>query len=244
MDNNDEYNPTVDAWATRADLPAPTRNFMAAVGASSSVFAFGGFHQAGGPNGYLDYVQNDGYSPGSNSWSSKADMPAPSRRSGASAAVLGKIFSWGGYDGNTTQFGGSAIRDNDEYDPSSNSWASRTDLPTPARYKIQGGASVGGKGYVVGGAQSEISGQHNGLDDCDEFDPSANAWTSKTGSGLNRAMLAVTQTSDGLVHAFGGSHQTTFFSSSHQCYNPTTDAWLSKVNLPAPPRTDSAAFGM
>src|SRR5690606_13055244 len=108
-----------------------------------------------------------------------------------------------------------------------NSWASRTETPTPARYKIQGGASVGGKGYLVGGAQSELSGQQTGIDDCDEFDPSVDTWTSKTDSGLNRALNAVTQTKDGLVHAFAGSHQTTFVSQSHQCYDPATDSWLA-----------------
>lgn len=242
--DNDEYTPAGDAWASRANLPAPRTIFVSAVAASGMVYCFGGFHQAGGPNGYLDYTQNDGYDPGSDAWLSKSDMPIPSRRSGSSAAVAGKVYSWCGFDGDTTQFGGTKIRDNDEYDPGGDAWASRTDAPLPARYKIQGGGSSGGKGHLIGGAQSELSGQHNALDDHDEYDPGGDAWASKNNSGLRRAMLAVTQTGSNLLHAFGGSHQTTFFSSSHQCNDRTTDTWTSRASLPAPQRTDAGAFGM
>lgn len=243
--DNDEYDPTADAWTARTDLTAPTRLFISAVGASNSVYAFGGFHQAGGPNGYLDYVQNDGYSPASDSWSSKADMPAPSRRAGSSAAVTEKVYSWGGLDGDTTQLGGAPIRDNDEYDPSGDSWASKTDLPTPVRWGIRGGASVAGKGYVIGGATGYSSFPETGLlDDCDEYNPAGDAWTSKTGGGLSHYFHAVAQTRDGRVHAFGGTHFGTFYSSTHQSYDPSVDSWISVPGVPAPGRTDAAAFGM
>lgn len=242
--DTDAYTRATDAWQSRADLPTPSRIFIAAVGAAGKVFAFGGFHQAGGPNGYLDYTQHDAFDPGSNTWSAKTDLPNPSRRSGASADVGGNVYAWAGFDGNTTQFGGAAIRDNDEYNPPGNSWAARQDLPLPARYKIQGGGSSNGKGYCVGGAQSELSGQHNGLDDIDEYNPATDTWTSRTGSGLRRAMNAVTSSADGNVHSFGGSHQTTFWSTSHLCYHPATDSWLPKASLPNPPRTDAGAFSL
>jgi N-acetylneuraminic acid mutarotase len=242
MNDVDEYDPTADVWAARANLPNPPRSFLGAAGDGSKIYAFAGFNFVGGVNGYLDVPDVDEYDPGGDSWSLKADMPTPSRRAPAYAEVGGKIYSWGGTDGDGTQFGVVRLRDNDEYDPAGDSWAARTDLPIPARDKIMGGASVGGKGYVVGGASSELSGQHTGMDDCDEYNPATDSWTSKADSGLNRAMLAVTQSSDGLVHAFGGSHLTTFWSQSHQCYDPSTDSWLSKVVLPSPERTLAAAF--
>jgi len=72
--------------------------------------------------------------------------------------VSGKVYVAGGYDGTNR------LQDCDEYDPSTNTWTSKADMPTPGR-SGPAAAAVSGKVYVVGGYDGT-----NNLQDCDEYE--------------------------------------------------------------------------
>jgi hypothetical protein len=63
------------------------------------------------------------------------------------------------------------LRDTDEFNPGSNAWTNKTDIPTPVRIN-HGAAAIGTKGYIYGG------GGLSNVADTDEYDP--DTWTSKT----------------------------------------------------------------
>lgn len=239
IDDNDEYAPGSDSWATRTAVPSPARNQLAAVGMTHEdapkVFAFAGQNFIGVPN---DNVRNDEYNLAGNSWSNKADKPAPALRAPAYAEVVGKVYSWGGFAGDGTTFGGSLRTDNDEYDPAADAWSSRVDLPGPARDAMLGGGSIDGNGYALGGRSAIPT---TGVDNLDEYNPAADAWTARGPSPAPRCFVAACS-SESRLHGFGGNHLTESQSLDHQCYEPATDSWLSLESLPPYERTQAAAF--
>jgi hypothetical protein len=66
-----------------------------------------------------------------------------------------------------------------EYDPATNVWTRKADLPSDVRERAMG-FSLNGKGYVGGGI---ISSSNTLLSDFWEFDPSTNSWTRKADIG-------------------------------------------------------------
>ncbi|MGE3316618.1 MAG: Kelch repeat-containing protein [Planctomycetaceae bacterium] len=239
IDDHDEYAPVSDSWAARTAFPSPARNQLAAVGVSiddaPKLFAFAGQHFSGVPN---DHVRNDEYDIVGDAWSSKADKPAPALRAPAYAEVAGNIYSWGGFAGDGTTFGGSFRSDNDEYDPIGDAWSSRAELPAPARDAMMGGGSIAGKGYALGGRSAA---PNSGVDTLDEYDPAGDAWTTRGPSPVPRCFIAACSC-ESRLHGFGGNHLTESQTVNHQCYEPATDSWLTLESLPPFERTQSAAF--
>jgi len=86
--------------------------------------------------------------------------------------VLDKGYFTGGatsYDPAATYY-----QFNDEYNSTSNSWSSKTAIPTPAR-QSHVSTTFQNKGYIIGGAGPSIV-----YSDNDEYNPSTDSWASKT----------------------------------------------------------------
>jgi hypothetical protein len=67
-----------------------------------------------------------------------------------------------------------------------------------------GGGSIDGKGYALGGRSAIPT---TGIDNLDEYNPSADAWTARGPSPAPRCFIAACS-SETRLHGFGGNHLT------------------------------------
>src|SRR4029077_5339702 len=66
----------------------------------------------------------------------------------------------------------------EEYDPATNTWRTRSSMPTPRNHAIAG--AVNGKIYVIGGGVggAVITAGSSNIDVVEEYDPATDAWGS------------------------------------------------------------------
>jgi N-acetylneuraminic acid mutarotase len=129
------YDPTTNAWATRAAPPA-------SIGVGAGGVISGKLYIAG-QDGRLQV-----YDPSSNAWTTRAAMPQVWRI--PTAAVLnGKLYLVGGEQPGA-ECSGPKLQ---VYDPATNRWASKT--PPPVGTQLGAAAGAAGKVYYITGTMYE-----------------------------------------------------------------------------------------
>ncbi|MCK4330521.1 T9SS type A sorting domain-containing protein [candidate division WOR-3 bacterium] len=152
-------------------------------------------------------------------WEEKSSMPT-SRRAPAGVEAGGKIYVIGGCGG---------PRSNEEYNPVTNSWATRASLPGPRRRGMGAVAGeVNEKVYFFGGHQGPAPGQTVNFND--EYNPAANSWTTKASMPTATEGAAVGVV-DGKIYVIGGYSGTSFLNTVQE-YDQGTDSWTTKAPMP------------
>src|ERR1051325_2037698 len=136
----EEYDPAMDRWTVKAPLPVGLHHIGVAV-IADRLYVIGGFSQS------LFSVWHPvatvyAYDPKADTWTERRPMANP-RGALAVAAIDGKLFGAGGYDGTAN----SGVLE--EYDPQTNAWRTRAPLPTPRDHLAV--AAAHGKVYAIGG---------------------------------------------------------------------------------------------
>ncbi len=164
--NNDEYAIVGDFWTSRAEMPPS--------GVSKCQgLSFG--DNAGHVLGGYNKSSNFEYTKSTNSWATRAAMPA--NKAGA--------VGWSINDDTGIIAAGSSGSSHSaatyKYTKSANSWVTRADIISPSR-GCAGGFTLQGKGYICGGGTSVTSNGYaadgGGVYDTNEFDDTADSWTS------------------------------------------------------------------
>jgi N-acetylneuraminic acid mutarotase len=120
------------------------------------------------------------------------------------------------------------------YDQPTNTWTIAASLPVnPERFNATAFA-VNGKGYV-GLGDGEVNNVYTRFNDWWEYDPASNTWAKKKnfpgGARVTAAGFAV----DSYGYVCSGDKRTGTVDSYPNDlwqYNPTTDAWVQKANMP------------
>ncbi|MEQ1762737.1 MAG: MBG domain-containing protein [Pyrinomonadaceae bacterium] len=155
----------------------------------------------------------------SGSWQSKAPMnSAPGTNGAAIEVVNGKIYVAGGFNGGHTTIV-------EEYDPVTDSWASKANRPSVQSNPTAG--TVGSVMYVAGG--------NNGSSTFNQlwaYTPGTDTWTAKA------AMPTVRQSAAGgvinnLFYVAGGRNGAAR-PSALEVYNPATNTWATKAPITTP----------
>jgi len=201
LTTNEEYDPVVNAWKSKAPMPGGGRQYLAAAAVGGRVYAIGG------QNGLN---VNQEYDPVANTWQSKAVMPT-ARYGLAAAAIGGRIYAIGGYAAAATGI-------NEEYDPAANTWAAKTSMPT-ARYYLAA-ATAGGRIYVMGGT--------GGVAASEVYDPASNSWAAKAAMPTARYSLAAAAVG-GKIYAIGG--YTSVAVTANEEYDPAVNAWFYRPSM-------------
>lgn len=153
-----EYDVSTNKWTKLTDFAGGSRGM-------ASGFSIG----TTGYVGVGNVATNDfwAYNPSQNNWTQKANVGSVNRRTLAASFCIGN----NGYicTGSTTY-----LKDILEYDPTTDSWTSKTDFPGVGRWGALGFA-IGNKGYVGGGADANSTFPK----DFYEYNPSNNTWTIK-----------------------------------------------------------------
>jgi N-acetylneuraminic acid mutarotase len=224
-----------DTWQSLAEMDQP-RAFHATCVANDRIYVFGG--QAGedglprddegwGGGPAIDSVEE--YDPESDSWRSRAAMPA--RRVGLTvSSVNDKCYVFGG----VTQFSPvNGLRRVDEYDPVTDTWRRRADSPTS---RVNGAsASLDGRIYLAGGWTGGDAGSSSQLNSSLEiYDPESDSWSSGPDIPTPRAALAASAV-NGSVYFMGGGDQSTLDTLQTgivESYSPGSGNWTRKADLP------------
>ena len=196
---NLEYDPAIDSWTRKADLPNGVTEGGAAT-LNDKIYV------VGGPVDYRVQI----YDPATDTWSLGAALPTP-RRGVALAAAGGKIFAIGGVD--------DTWRDTvEEYDPTTDTWTSRHSMPTPRGYAAI--AVVNEKIYVIGGQNTSYS-----RETVEIYDPAADTWT--TGALMpTRRFGAVAAVLNDRIYVIGGRGTFDYLTTVEE-YQPGADEWTA-----------------
>ncbi len=164
-----EYDPLLDEWRTKASMTTAREDLAVAV-VGTKLYAIGGFNGA-----YLDTVEE--YDQVTDTWTTKASLPGPRANLAAAVVNVGgvdKLYAIGGFGGLSGTIFYSSVH---EYDPATDTWTSKTNMPLE-RTNLSVGV-VNGKIYVFGG-KSLIGGSEQMNKTVWEYDPGTNIWTLKS----------------------------------------------------------------
>ncbi len=155
-------------------------------------------------------------------WTRKANMPTA--RLGPKAEVVnGKIYVISGVYANLQKV--------EAYDPATDTWAAKADLPT--RRGLFATGVVNGKIHVIGGESSLGASARATVE---AYDPATDTWTRKADMPTPRTRASASVV-DGKIYVFGGASgggRGYPEMSIVEVYDPATDTWTRKANMPSP----------
>ena len=213
-----EYDPSTNTWAQKADFQGKERS--GAVGFSIGDRGYIGTGFMGmyshNPTFLNDFWE---YNPVANEWAQKADFQGNARSCAVGFSIGNKGYlGTGSYIINDEY--SYRLRDFWEYNPESDTWLQKADLPGALRNWAVG-ISIKNKGYIGGGYSG------NGrLRDFWEYDPSSNSWTKKVDPSWNQKAGAFGFSIRDKGY-FGGGDET-ILSNDFWEYTPELDRWELK----------------
>jgi N-acetylneuraminic acid mutarotase len=142
----------------------------------------------------------------------------PTARTGLTVSVVdGKIYAIGGCNPD----GGQSLGKVEVYDPVTDTWTTKTPMPTPRR--LHCAAVVNGIIYVIG---SDATWRK-----VEAFDPATDTWMTKTNMPTGRGGLSCAVV-NGKIYVMGGTHSPNWPSlKTVEEYNPATDSWITKADM-------------
>jgi RNA polymerase sigma factor (sigma-70 family) len=150
-------------------------------------------------------------------WARKADMP--SARWCYTVEVNGKIYAIGGTPDNVN-----SISLVEEYNPKTDTWIKKADMPTPRDWLSVSVAN--GKIYAIGGMVRPAG---TLLSTVEEYDPSLDKWVRKSDMPTPRCGFA-DSILDGKIYIIGGWGPG--YISIVEEYDPILDKWTKKADMP------------
>lgn len=155
-------------------------------------------------------------------WAKKADVPT-ARAMFPTCAVNGLIYAMGGW----TNAGG-FFRTVEAYDPNADTWAKKANMPS-ARDCFSA-VAVNGVIYTFGG------GNGNAMSVVEAYDPVKDTWEQKNNMPTPRWALSASDANDIIYVIGGGAGLAGGLAplSTVEAYNPETDKWEKKADMPTP----------
>jgi N-acetylneuraminic acid mutarotase len=230
---NEEYDPVGNAWVFKAAMPTPRDVFAVAV-CQNKIYCIGGYSN-GGVTGV-----NEVYDPATDTWETKVPIPTP--RGWLQANVVnGQIYLIGGYVPDNSSFGYSISDLNEVYNPSTNSWVTKTSMPTASSDYVS--AVFDNEVFVIGGQSKDPRSNLNQI-----YNPITNRWRlgtpspsgirygycsagAVTGVDAPKRIYVLGET----CHLWEGEPQ-----NSVRVYDPKSDEWTFGADVP----TKRQGFGV
>ncbi|MEK3684949.1 Kelch repeat-containing protein [Paenibacillus sp. FSL R10-2736] len=183
------------------------------------------------------FSATSGFAESSDVWTSKTSLPEA--RSGAATVEYGgKIYAFGGVGNSDEAANGTKQKTTYVYDPSSDSWSKKSDMPT-ARAAATA-AVVGDKIYVIGGYYDNSSGVTLRTPKVEVYSPDSDTWTTSTRMTVGRSWAASAVIGDN-IYVVGGINESSAIVSTVEALNTTTGVWSTKTKLPVAVNAPSAA---
>ncbi len=139
--------------------------------------------------------------------------------------VDGTIYAISGYDGTNR----ATV---EQYDPSSDTWTTKADLPTLRSHLAT--QVVGGKIYAIGGWDRR-DGRDTVLSSVAVYEPATDTWTKRADMPTPRWSPA-SSVVNGKIYVIGGTAVASTGSRHNlqtvEVYDPETDTWTQEVDMP------------
>ena len=197
------YDPATGTWAARANMPTP-RGLFGASSVRGTIYAVGGTTR--GPD-KLAVVE--AYDTATDTWTRRADMPTP-RNALSTAVVDGKVYAiggWGfdrpegGWESLDLKVGAKDFSTVEVYDPETDTWATRADMPTPRSHMTV--SAFGGRIYAIGGGIPRL-GADEYLSLMEVYDTATNRWAPAVDMPTPRSVPS-SSVIDGRIYVMGGA---------------------------------------
>jgi N-acetylneuraminic acid mutarotase len=185
---NEAYDPTTDSWKVMSPMPTP-RCHLAVVANNGLIYAVGGTNT----NGSIQYDVMEVYDPNTDKWTTAPPMPTPRMFLGA-ASLNGIVYVLGGANPALSDSG--HLGTLEAYDPNSNTWTTKTPMPTPRDAFVAG--VLNGSIMVLGGRHDETT-----IATVEAYDPLRDRWTTHENLATPRAFSSGLSVGDTL-YVFGG----------------------------------------
>jgi N-acetylneuraminic acid mutarotase len=201
---------TSNTWAARRQLPS-ARSAVEAGRIDNIIYVVGGRDASGS-------LATLAYNISTNSWTTR--RPLPSGRSGINGAtpINGKLYVTGGANSS-----GQLTRTLFVYDPATNTWARRADLPRAAGCGIQG--AIGGLLYVY--AVCTVPEGHQLF----RYNPATNRWATLAPPPIRHEFGPVGGALGNRFYVGGGWFDHAPTGRMH-AYNPATNTWADRAPMP------------
>jgi hypothetical protein len=205
-----------DLWTQVAPLPDPKWELGAATAGNGRIYAIGG------ANEFMPQVATVyAYDVGSDTWTQVASMSEIRRHFGSAVGQDGQIYVFSGYHQGFPFFSTTT----EVYNPVSNFWSFRADVPTP-RQGQAAAAAPDGRIFVMGGGTFG-----NPIPNVEVYDPGTNLWSQAAGMPRPRTDFGCVTGLDGLIYVFGGYAEPDGYSSSADVYDPLNNVWAALPNM-------------
>lgn len=234
QDNRDiwQYDPLTDTWSANSSFPGNACEF--AVGFSINNKAYIGTGRNDDSQNYGVYNDFYEFDPVSQSWKKIADLGASSFidggvRTGAAYFSIGNK----GYIG--TGYNGIPKTDFWEYDPFTDVWTQKADLPGTRGRTNAVGFRAGNKGHIGAGFGNTW------LSDFWEYDPQTNSWVQIPSIVQRDYLTSFTIGDTGYVGL--GTYRATFYNDFYR-YDPVLKSWKRIANFPGGAIVTKVSFGI
>jgi N-acetylneuraminic acid mutarotase len=216
------------SWSTRAGLPSKRRGFVAAV-ASGQLYAIGGLNSVG-----IVVRSVVAYNPSTNTWSTKASLPAARQSGNGAATINGTIYVAGGQDA-----AGALSRTLYAYNASTNAWSTRASMPVVSG--CGGSAVISSKLYVISGCTRSSTGAQVFAQLLHRYDPSTNRWTTLRSAPAVHYQPAIGAV-NGKLYVAGGNNSAGVPTGRLDVYDPATNTWSTRMAMPTARVAAAGAF--
>ena len=230
-----EYDPATSQWTKKKPMALPAHH-LALTEYGGKIYVFGGFTDGkiGNLAAWTPVSNAFEYDPMKDTWKPLAPMPT-TRGAAVAGTVNGKIYVIGGA---TTAPGATnpsihptiaqrVLSTVEEYDPETNTWRTRSPMPTPRNHTAAG--VVDGKIYVIGGRiGAAFIAASSDLANVEAYDPATDTWSRPLAkmptarSGLDVGVYK------GRIVVAGGENQDFFQHTAYhafEMYDPATNTW-------------------
>ncbi len=220
----DVYDTQTKTWHAAANMPTPRVTPQTAV-FSNEIYVFGGYDRKG-HRGARRYKKNvEMYDTGTDTWVKKRNMPI--LRDGFTTAVVdGKIYVIGGRVLDKKLGDGEATGLVEVYDPLTNRWEKRADMPTERGQTDA--VVVGGKIYVLGGYTWRwVPGlPERFVKSIEEYNPKTDKWRQLPDMPMFKGWFE-TVAVDNEVYTIGGMRleNELKYIGNVDIYDPTVNTW-------------------
>jgi N-acetylneuraminic acid mutarotase len=172
-------------------------------------------------------------------WTQKSDLPVQGRWGAYCFAANGKVYAGGGYVG-----GGASKHDLWEYNPTTNEWIQKADLPGSTNRTQAVAFTIGDKGYVGLGSEHYNTFGSTFLSDLWEYDPANDSWNQKASLPDSARHGSAVFVLNDKAYVVGGYTDYSTASKSNDTweYDPATNQWQPKEAYPLPYVYDAQGF--
>jgi N-acetylneuraminic acid mutarotase len=236
-----EYDPATDKWTKKKNMPLLSHH-VAFTEYKGKIYAFGGFkYPDSGPAAWEPIDNAWEYDPATDAWKALAPMPTK-RGSPVAAAARDRIYVMGGATTlpNSKETAITPARPQhsvptvEEYDPATNTWRQRAEMPTPRNHTTA--QAVNDKIYVIGGrVGAAFIGAAADIDTVEEYDPASDSWSAPKAKMPSARSAMGSGVYGGRIYVTGGEGQDAqrmYTFRALEAYDPATNTWSVLPSMP------------